>query len=141
MELNKSMPEDKQFYVGQKAIIEKDGEVLVLFESTEANLDYPGGKIQEGELDFAEALKREVREEANLEIEVGAPFATWYYEIKKGRSMGKKIFLVAYKCKYLSGEVNLSEEHVNYRWVNKDNFHELDTGGDYFGVLKKYFSK
>ncbi len=134
------MAEDKQFYVGQKAFIEKDGEVLVLFENTEAKLDYPGGKIQEGELDFAEALKREVREETSLEIEVGDPFATWYYEITQGRSAGKKIFLVAYRCRYISGEVKLSDEHTDFRWVNKNNFMEIDTGGKYFAVLKKYFS-
>ncbi len=135
------MAEDKLFCVGQKAIIEKDGEVLVLFENTQGNLDYPGGKIQEGEYDFAEALKREVREETSLEIEVGDPFVTWYFEPKQGRNVGKKIFLVAYKCRYVSGELTLSDEHVKFRWVNKDNFHELDTGGDYFAVLKKYFSK
>ncbi len=134
------MPEDKQFYVGQKAIIENGGKVLVLFESTQGNLDYPGGKIQEGETDFVEALKREVREETNLEIEVGDPFTTWYYEISKGRSMGKKIFLVAYRCTYISGELKLSDEHTDFRWVNKDNFMEIDTGGNYFAVLKKYFS-
>jgi hypothetical protein len=33
--------EDEVFYVGQKAFIEKDGEVLVIFDPKEG-LDYPG---------------------------------------------------------------------------------------------------
>ncbi len=70
------MKEDAQFYVVQKTFIRKGNEVLVLGDPEEG-LDYPGGKIQEGEIDPAQSLKREVREETGLEIEVGDPFVTW----------------------------------------------------------------
>ncbi len=42
------MEKDTLFCVGQKAFIEKDGKVLVLFDPIEG-LDFPGGKIKEGE--------------------------------------------------------------------------------------------
>lgn len=133
------MAEDKQFYVGQKAFINRNGEVLVLFDPI-LGLDYPGGKIQEGENDLNKSLQREVMEETNLEIEIGDPFARWYFEVGPGhRNSGKKVFLVAFKCKYLSGDVKISDEHNKYKWVNKDNYKELDDGTDRFDALSKYF--
>ena len=140
------MKKDALFCVGQKAFIEKDGQVLVLGDPTEG-LDFPGGKIQEGEArdgdasSLIEPLKREVREETGLEIEVGNPFHVWYHEFPKtSRNYGKVVYLVAFKCKYVSGEVRLSEEHNKYQWVNKENYKEVDDGSDFFDVLEEYFS-
>ncbi len=133
------MKEDALFYVVQKAFIDKDGEILTLNDPNEG-LDYPGGKIQEDEIDLAGALKREVREEIGLEIEIGDPFTIWQEVFSQThRYAGKKVYLVAFKCKYGSGEVVLSEEHDKFRWVNKDNYHEVDDKTSYFNLLDKYF--
>ncbi|MDO8585200.1 MAG: NUDIX domain-containing protein [bacterium] len=133
------MAEDKQFYVGQKAFIDKGGRVLMLHDPIEG-LDFPGGKVQEGETNFEEALKREVREETGLEIEVGEPFAVWDNVFPpQHRNAGKHVFLVAFRCSYKSGEVRLSEEHDRFRWINKTNYKEVDDSTNYFKVLEKYF--
>ena len=137
------MANDKQFYVGQKAFIERDDKVLVLNDPI-LGLDYPGGKIQEGETDWVQALKREVREETGLEITVGDPFVTWHYKVPTGphRNAGKDIFLVGYLCKYVSGEVTLSTEHNGFEWVDRDThlkFADNNTG--YFEALTFYFSR
>lgn len=140
------MKEDALFCVGQKAFIEKDGKVLVLFDPVEG-LDFPGGKIQEGEAKDADAsslvasLKREVIEETGLKIEVLDPFAVWYHEFpKEHRNYGKVVYLVAFKAKYVSGDIKLSNEHDNFRWVDKNDYKEVDDGSDYFDVLEKYFN-
>jgi 8-oxo-dGTP pyrophosphatase MutT (NUDIX family) len=121
---------EAQFYVVQKAFIRKGIELLILNDPAEG-LDYPGGKIQIGETDLVESLKREVREETGLEISIGEPFATW---------SEAGFFLVAYRCEYVSGEIKLSNEHNNFSWVNKDNFTKVDDGTSFFELLKKYFS-
>ncbi len=140
------MKNDALFCIGQKAFIEKDGKVLVLFDPVEG-LDFPGGKIQEGEAIDADAsslvmsLKREVMEETGLKIEVFDPFAVWYHEFpKEHRNYGKVVYLVAFKAKYISGDVKLSDEHDNFEWVNKEDYQAVDDGSDYFDVLEKYFS-
>ena len=122
----------KQFEVGQKAFIERDGEVLVVFFPN-GWLDFPGGRIDEGEVDLIESLKREVREETALEIDVGSPFATWL-----GR--GASVYLVGYRCSYVTGEVSLSEEHSAYRWVNAKSHLYLDDGRAPFEALSLYFA-
>lgn len=139
------MKDDALFCVDQKALIEKDGKVLVLNDPVEG-LDFPGGKIQEGEAKEGDtsglirALQREVREETGLEITVGEPFAVWYHEYSpQHRNYPKKSYLIAFKCTYLSGEVTLSDEHDGFTWVDKTSYAELDDGGEYFAVLKKYF--
>ena len=135
------MKEDALFYIGQKAFIEKDGSILVLKNLNEG-LDFPGGKIQIGELDLPEALRREVREETSLEIEIRELFVTWYNEFPEHhRNAGKKVFFVGYRCKYKSGDVNLSHEHNSYRWVNRNDYHEVDDKSKFFDALEQYFCK
>jgi 8-oxo-dGTP diphosphatase len=137
------MANDQLLYIGQKAFIEKDGEILILIDSI-LGLDLPGGKIQEGEFDFKKALKREVEEETNLKIKICNPFVTWYYEIPKNKkhpSGGKKIFMVGYKCKYISGEIKLSDEHNKFYWVGKNSYKNLDKKWNMFPAVKKYFSE
>lgn len=140
------MKNDALFCVGQKAFIEKDGRVLVLNDPIEG-LDFPGGKIQESEAINGDAsslirsLKREVKEETGLDIEVYDPFTVWYHEFpKEHRNYGKKVYLIAFKCKYnISGELKLSDEHDKFRWVDKNDYKEVDDGSNYFDVLEKYF--
>ena len=134
------MAKDKLFYVGQKAFIEKDGKVLVLFEP---NLDIPGGKIQEGEGNslesLREAIKREVKEETDLEIEVFDPFFVW--TVVSTQYLGETIYRIGFRCKYISGEVKLSDEHDNFKWVDKNDYKELNDNSDNFKALEKYFEK
>ena len=131
------MAEDKLFFVGQKAFIYKEGEILVMKD--DFGLDFPGGKIQEGEVDFEKSLKREVKEETGLEINIGEPFTAWYRVGTRGIHEGKTIFLVGYKCAFKGGEVIISDEHFGFEWVNKDNYRKLDDGSLYFQALEKYF--
>ncbi|MEK7507763.1 MAG: NUDIX domain-containing protein [Patescibacteria group bacterium] len=134
------MKEDKLFYVAQKAFIQKGGDVLILNDPI-IGLDLPGGKIQEDEYNFTEALKREVREETGLEIEIGEPFYTWYFKFKPGhRNYPKEVYLIGFRCRWISGEVQLSDEHDSFRWVNENNYNEVDDSSEYFKALKKYFT-
>lgn len=133
------MKEDALLYVVQKAFIRKNDEILVL-NDPEEGLDFPGGKIQEGEGSLAESLKREVREETGLEIIIGEPFVTWTEVFPSNhRLAGHRVVLIGYRCEYKSGEVQVSEEHDNFRWVTKDTYSEVNDGTSYFGILEKYF--
>ncbi len=134
------MKEDAQFFVAQKAFIQKGNEVLVINDPLEG-LDFPGGKIQDNELDVIKSLKREVQEETGLEIEVEKPFHTLIsiFPESHPKLAGKKVFLVCYRCTYVSGDVVLSEEHDSLKWVSKDNYDEVNDGTSYFELLKEYF--
>ena len=78
-----------------------------------------GGGVEPGE-SLEEALIREVREEAGLLVEVG--------NLAYASYVGAMIILVYY-CKIKSGNVTLSEEHCDAKWVGKQQCMELLEGG------------
>jgi 8-oxo-dGTP diphosphatase len=133
------MRNDQVFWVGQKAFIRKGDEVLILNDPIEG-LDFPGGKIQAGDVDLSASLKREVREETGLEIDVGEPFAVWQniFPIQH-KYAGKRIYLVGFRCTYVAGAVMLSNEHDSYKWVNRNTYRKLDHLNKYFQIVERYF--
>jgi hypothetical protein len=125
--------------VSQKAFVEKDGQVLVLSDPLRG-LNFPGGRFFDADENINESLKREVLKDSGIEIEVYDPFVCWLGSfISNDENAGKKLYIVGFKCKYISGEVRLSEEKATFKWINKNNFRELDNGGPYFKALEKYF--
>jgi 8-oxo-dGTP diphosphatase len=128
------LPEDQLFLVGQKAFIERDGRLLILFFDGR-KVDLPGGRVQAGE-ELADALRREVREETGLEIEIGAPVRVWLSR----RHAPAPSYIVGFLCRYLSGEVVLSDEHDSFRWITESDCAELDDGSSGFEAVKSYFA-
>ncbi|MBU2632187.1 NUDIX domain-containing protein [Patescibacteria group bacterium] len=136
------MLEDQLFYVGQKAIINKNGKILILNDPI-LGLDLPGGKIQKDEFNLKASLKREIKEETNLDVDVGSACATWLYEVPADsghRSAGRLVYTVAYKCKYLSGDLKLSDEHDGYIWVDKNSYTKLEHSWPAYSVIESYFT-
>lgn len=132
--------DDLVCFIGQKAFIGKNGELLILHDPS-MGLDLPGGKVMEGESDLSKALQREVKEEIGLEITVGKPFYTWFFTIPQDsghRSAGKKIFNVGYRCTYVSGKITLSSEHDWYKWIDKHTYSEYLKSG-FADALQAYF--
>ena len=87
------------------------GEIL-LVNSPWRGWEYPGGLIEPGET-FEEALKREVRKEAGIEIEI-----TSFIGICK--NIDKNIVNIDFTAKYISGELTASEESTEVMWVDAD---------------------
>lgn len=110
------------------ALIESKGKYLVLKRS-EKNLtnkgkwQFPEGKVRFGE-DLLKALKREVEEETNL-IVTNARLIGIHSNISKEVHGVFRIFRSVFKCKVI-GKVKLSEEHIEYAWINKKGLDKLD---------------
>jgi mutator protein MutT len=72
--------------------------------------EFPGGKIEPGETP-EECLKRELKEEFTIESEVGEFVAESIFDYGD-----KRIRLLAYKVKHVSGEFQLID-HDEIRWL------------------------
>jgi 8-oxo-dGTP diphosphatase len=112
--------------VGVDAIIEKDNKILILQRSKKDKSypeywSLPGGKINFGE-DLIDALKREVREESNLDVDILLPIDA------HGKVMedGKHIVVITFLCSYKSGEVKLSKEHDTFKWLEPKKVTEIE---------------
>ena len=79
--------------------------------------EFPGGKVEPGETDAA-ALRRELREELNIDVEVLDTLGESLHHYPHAT-----IRLVALHCRLISGEPT-PIEHAALRWVDA---HTLDT--------------
>lgn len=123
------------------AIIVKDSKVLVCKRPSNKPLnplmwEFPGGKIEEGETKI-EALKREIKEELSLDIEVLDHLKDCYHEYSNFT-----INLYTYICKPLS-DIKLTE-HIDSKYLTIDELKDFDLcGSDKLVVpdIIKYFNK
>ena|SRR5690625_384556 len=105
------------------AVIQKNNKFLICQRSKEMKLplkwEFPGGKIEEGE-SKRECLKREVKEELDLIIEVLDPLEMVEYHYSEF-----SISLYPFLCKIQSGEVSVAE-HAQVKWVGLDELDDYD---------------
>ncbi|HYD07617.1 MAG TPA: NUDIX domain-containing protein [Reyranella sp.] len=95
-----------------KGVVVHDDRVLLLLNER-GEWDLPGGRPDPGE-DHRAALRREVREETGLDVEVGALLDEHLFEVVPRRF----VRIVAYRCRLLGGDdVVLSPEHHAMRWL------------------------
>ncbi len=110
-------------------MIEKDGLVLIGKRKRgrcfAGNWEFPGGTVEKGETP-EECLKRELREELDIEVEVGEPFCSATADYAPGWT----VRLLAYRATVISGTFCLND-HEEIRWVRPAelagyNFPEAD---------------
>lgn len=95
-----------------------EGKIL-LVNSPWRGWEYPGGLIEPGET-FREALHREVREEAGVEIEI-----TGFVGICK--NLERNIVNIDFTARYTGGELTTSDESTEVIWATPERAMELIT--------------
>lgn len=116
------------------------GEVLFLKRSTlskhfAGTWELPGGKVDAGET-FDAALIREVAEETGLTIALERVVGATQYEMSQ-----IKLAVLFLEGRVLSGEVRLSDEHDDYRWVPLNEITKLDLSDQLKAFLIDYSTK
>lgn len=80
--------------------------------------EFPGGKIESGETP-AEALKREIMEELDTEIEVGDYIDTIEYDYPTFH-----LSMDCFFCKILKGDLVL-KEHESAKWLTREEIADV----------------
>lgn len=119
------------------AIIEHNEKIVVVQRSEFMKLplkwEFPGGKIENNETEEA-CIKREIKEELNIEIELISRLSPVTYKYPSF-----EIKLIPFIAKYINGEINLSE-HKQFEWLTKDRLNNLDWAEADIAILKEYQS-
>ena len=101
------------------AIIIKDGKYFIAQRNRNKHMglswEFPGGKVEKGET-FDIALKREIKEELNIEINIKNKLGEENYQDDK-----INVKLHYFICSHFNGEIILSE-HEDSAWVAKNEF-------------------
>ena len=103
------------------AIIKKDNKILSTergYGDLEGYWEFPGGKIEPGE-NKEQALKREIMEEMNVEIEVGDFITTVEYDYPAFH-----LKMHCYLCSLVTEALHLNE-HEAAKWLTKDELNSV----------------
>jgi 8-oxo-dGTP pyrophosphatase MutT (NUDIX family) len=131
------------FEVGLKAFLVRDGRLLLVRETIGERLwEVPGGRFDVGEETTPphEILRRELGEELGGELRwdlIGLRDA-W---VRPAPERGTHVFLVGFECRWLAGEVRLSDEHVECRWVGPDDWRGLSLAEQYPRILERFWAR
>ena len=121
--------EDRLSYVlvAVGAVILDDNDKILLVKHKKERGGYwqgkwicPGGALELGE-EIKEGIKREVREETNLEIELVRPLIPFDRIVKTNEETSLHVIYIDYVAKLLGGELNVASDVGQALWVEKTN--------------------
>jgi len=125
------MEADDMRRVSKAVMLDEEGKVLIMKRSPKSiskespwEWDLPGGHVQEGESDI-KGLQREIQEETQLYIRK-AP--DWF--MLDGYT---RFFLI----REWEGEVTLSDEHTEYKWLDPKEVKGYNIGKMYEGAIRE----
>ncbi len=118
-----------KYKIAVKGIIRREGgDILIIRRSNVDSFnsgiwETVGGGMDESDATPQEALRREIREEVGLEVKVREPFNVFTFINNEGET---KIG-ITFVCDLIEGEVILSQEHSEFKWINPSNFYKEES--------------
>jgi 8-oxo-dGTP diphosphatase len=117
------------------AIIKVENKILVTQRSEKMKLplkwEFPGGKLEKNETEI-DCIKREIKEEININIEVVKKLSNSVFDYGTF-----KINLIPFIAKYVSGDIILTE-HKDYKLLDKTELLNLDWAEADFPILEEF---
>ena len=113
----------KLVLVSAAALIDRDGRVLMTTRPADRDYagmwEFPGGKVDPGESP-EEALRRELKEELDVESSIDGIFEVVHYRYEWGA-----VLILAYSCSLLSGPIkNIGV--AEHRWVSPSELSKFE---------------
>lgn len=117
------------------AIISIKNKILVVQRSETMNLplkwEFPGGKIEKGESE-ENCIKREIKEELNIEIELMSRLSPSTFDYPNF-----SIELIPFRANYIDGEIKLAE-HKQFLMLEKEKLSGLDWAEADIPILNEF---
>ena len=109
--------------IAAAGVVLNDQDQVLMVKTYNYDWVFPGGQVEVGE-NVIDAVRREIMEEAGIDVEVGEVFCiasnTGMYPGYNGvKEIPTKIML-DFICRYMGGEPRPSDENSESAWVPKD---------------------
>ena len=127
----------KTYGLTVRGVMKNDiGEILSVKRHPKSRTDpkmweLPGGKVEKGE-HFADALVREIKEETNLDCEIGD-----FCEAIQNDYMHKRTVQLMMYLENIEGDIEISEEHTDWMWASLEKIKKLEISTSLEKLLKK----
>ena len=123
--------EQENIIVAVGAVIENGtGEILLVKHRSERGGFWqgkwicPGGHLEPGET-IAEGIRREVKEETNLEITLTAPLVPFERIVKEGNRTELHVVYIDYLAKLVGGELKPDDDVGEAVWVSREKLADI----------------
>jgi len=115
------------------AIIFKERKALILQRAANDDVfpglwELPSGKREAFEK-VEDGLAREVEEETGLKIDDVVPSSVFNYQVEKETEIRDTV-QINFRAQWTRGEVELSEEHQNFAWVDYNEINHYDISAE-----------
>ena len=111
-------------------IVEDDNGNILLVKTRNNGWDFPGGQVEVGE-NLPDALVREIKEESGIDVTVskliGVYSNTAIHKWYDGVTDVPTKLMLDFTCEVNGGELSISEETTDSKWVAKDEVLNLIT--------------
>lgn len=134
------------FLYCQKIIVFSKDKKKVLLCRRKGEADYDGvfsfigGKMETGDRSIIDGLKREKNEEVgeNFKIKI---FPTFTHNVLFRKKDGSSMILPHYLAIHESGEIKLSEEYSEFKWVEVDDLSVFEPKIPNIDLMAKFANK
>ncbi len=116
---------EQPIMIGVGAVIEDDADRILLVKHIPARGGFwqgkwicPGGKLETGET-IQEGIKREVREETRLEIDLVAPLPPFDTIVRADDKVSLHVIYIDYLARVAGGKLKLGSDVGEAIWVEK----------------------
>jgi 8-oxo-dGTP diphosphatase len=124
-------------------IVENEEGKILLVKTQHGGWVFPGGQVEVGE-NLMDALKREVKEESGIYIVInnliGIYSNTAIHKWYDGITDVPTKLMLDYACTSVGGELSVSEETSDSRWVEKEKVLDLISGPAYRTRFEAYLN-
>ena len=100
-------------FVSVAGLVTNDNGEILLIKSPRRGWEYPGGMVEPGET-FQDALRREVKEEAGVDVEITGVIGLC-------KNIEKDVVNIDFVCRAVGGHLRTSDESSEVLWVKRED--------------------
>ena len=125
--------------VGVGAVIVRDGRALIIKRANDpykGQWSIPGGRVELGE-SLADALRREMREETGLVVDVGPVIEVFERIVRDGEQVRYHFVIIDYLCSCGGGDLCAGDDAEDAVWVTSEELEQYDIRSSAVMVIRK----